>query len=254
VQRFRPERPLGHRVASPGRARGVDEMALTRGQRNPLGSCGTYRSVGSTWSSDVTDAALIRASFDEPPVFGNIFDRHAGVIHRYLASRVGAEAAEDLVSEVFATAFRCRSSYDLEYSDALPWLLGIATNAVRHHRRSEGRRRAMISRLGQQSTDRADLVLGDIAEDAIAHDHVEETTRALGVIGDKYRDVLILYSAFDLSYAEIAQALGLRIGTVRSRISRGRDQLKELLSSSGQYGSEGDQTGRCASAAEETQQ
>lgn len=112
----------------------------------------------------------------------------------------------------------------------------------------------MVSRLGQRSTDRGDLVLGDIAEDAIARDHVEETKRALDVIGDKYRDVLILYSAFDLSYAEIAQALGLRIGTVRSRISRGRNQLRELLSSSGQYGSEGDQTGRCPSAAEETQQ
>jgi RNA polymerase sigma factor (sigma-70 family) len=196
----------------------------------------------------------MRASLEEPAVFGNIFDRHAGVIHRYLASRVGGEAAQDLVSEVFATAFRCRSSYDTEYSDALPWLLGIATNTVRHHRRSEGRRWAMVSRLGQLPTDRGDLVLGDIAEDAIARDQVEETKRALAAIGDKYRDVLILYSAFDLSYEEIAQALGLRIGTVRSRLSRGRDQLRELLSASGQYGPEGDQAGPCPTEAEEPQQ
>jgi RNA polymerase sigma factor (sigma-70 family) len=219
-----------------------------------LGSCGTYRGVGSTWPSDVTDADLMKASLDEPPVFGKIFDRHARVIHRYLSSRVGAETAEDLVSEVFATAFRCRANYDSEYSDALPWLLGIATNAVRHHRRSEGRRWAMVNRVGQQSTSRGDLVLGDIAEDAIARDHIEETRRALDAIGDRYREVLILYSAFDLSYEEIAQALGLRIGTVRSRLSRGRDQLRELLSGSGQYGPEGDQTGPCPSAVEEPQQ
>jgi RNA polymerase sigma factor (sigma-70 family) len=253
MQRFRPEGPPSHCDAAPGRARGVDDMALTRGQRNPLGSCGTYRSVGTTGPSEVTDAALMEASLREPRVFGKIFDRHAPVVHRYLASRVGLEAAEDLASEVFVTAFRSRSSYDAGYSDALPWLLGIATNAIRHHRRSEGRRWAMARRLGQESTHRGDLVVGDIAEEAVARGDVEETKRALDTLGARYRDVLILYSAFDLSYDEIARALGLRIGTVRSRLSRGRDQLRELLPASGQYGPEGDQTGACQSAAEEQQ-
>ena len=149
------------------------------------------------------------------------------------------------------TAFRSRSSYDPEYNDALPWLLGIAANTVRHHRRSEGRRWAMVRRLGQQSAHRGDLVVGDIAEEAVARGDIEETKRALDTIGARYRDVLILYSAFDLSYDEIARALGLRIGTVRSRLSRGRDQLRELLAASGQYGPEGEQSRPCPSAAEE---
>ena len=168
----------------------------------------------------------MQASLREPRVFGTIFDRHAPVVHRYLVARVGAEAAEDLASEVFVTAFRSRSSYDPGYSDALPWLLGIATNAVRHHRRSEGRRWAMVRRLGQQSTHRGDLVVADIADEAVARGDIEQTRRALDAIGAANRDVLILYSAFDLSYEEIARALGLRIGTVRSRLSRGRDQLQ----------------------------
>ncbi len=209
--------------------------------------------MGSTGPSDVTDAALMEASLLDPRAFGKIFDRHAAVIHRYLVTRVGVEAAEDLASEVFVTAFRSRSSYDPEYSDALPWLLGIATNAVRHHRRSEGRRWAMVRRLGQQSTHGGDLVVGDIAEEAVARGDIEETKRALDTIGARYRDVLILYSAFDLSYEEIARALGLRIGTVRSRLSRGRDQLRELLAASGQYGQEGKQTRPCPSAVEEPQ-
>lgn len=228
-------------------------MALTRGRRNPLGGGGTYRSVGSTGPSDVTDAALMRASLREPLAFGDIFDRHAPVVHRYLVSRVGVEAAEDLASEVFVTAFRSRAGYDPGYSDALPWLLGIATNAVRHHRRSEGRRWAMVGRLGQQSTHRGDLVVADIADEAVARGDIEETERALDAIGAPYRDVLVLYAAFDLSYDEIARALGLRIGTVRSRLSRGRDQLRELLASSGQYGPEGDQTKASPRAAEEQQ-
>lgn len=193
----------------------------------------------------------MRASIDDPQAFGQIFDRHAPRIHRYLASRVGTEAAEDLVSEVFVTAFRARKSYDTAYSDALPWLLGIATNAVRHHRRSEGRRWAMVRRLGQQSSRRKDLMLEDIAEVVVARNQFAETKRALAAIDEKYRDVLILYSAFDLSYAEIADALGLRIGTVRSKISRGRNQLAELLAASGQYVADDEQTTSCPSAAEE---
>ncbi len=218
-----------------------------------MGGCGTYRSVGSTGPSDVTDAALMQASLQEPREFGMIFDRHASVIHRYLVARVGAEAAEDLASEVFVSAFRSRSSYDPGYSDALPWLLGIAANAVRHHRRSEGRRWAMVRQLGQQSTRRGDLVVADIADEAVARGDIEETRRALDAVGPTNRDVLILYSAFDLSYEEIARALGLRIGTVRSRLSRGRDQLRELLAASGQYGPEDDQTNARPRAAEEQQ-
>jgi DNA-directed RNA polymerase specialized sigma24 family protein len=57
---------------------------------------------------------------------------------------------------------------------------------------------------------------------------------------ERYRDVLILYAAFGLTYAEIATALGLRVGTVRSRLSRGRVRLRELLSQSGQYVAEDD--------------
>jgi RNA polymerase sigma-70 factor (ECF subfamily) len=191
------------------------------------------------------------ASIEEPQAFGKIFDRHAPLIHRYLSSRVGTQAAEDLVSEVFVTAFRSRTNYDSAYSDASPWLLGIATNAVRHHRRSEGRRWAMVRRLHQDSMQRKDPILHDVAEEAIARNQFEEAKRALATIDEKFRDVLILHSAFDLSYAEIAGALGLRIGTVRSRLSRGRAQLRELLAASGQYVADDEQTSSCPSAAEE---
>ena len=168
-------------MAPPGRARGVEDMALTRGQRNPSGGCGTYRNVGSTGPSEVTDAALMEASLQDPRR-RRIFDRHAPVIHRYLVSRVGVEAAEDLASEVFVTAFRSRSSYDPEYNDALPWLLGCRRRHSSPPSPLGGRRWAMVRRLGQQSADRGDLVVGDVAEEAVARGDIEETKRALDTI------------------------------------------------------------------------
>jgi RNA polymerase sigma-70 factor (ECF subfamily) len=189
------------------------------------------------------------ASLDEPQAFGEIFDRHAPRIHRYLASRVGVAAAEDLVSEVFVTAFRSRRAYAAAYSDASPWLLGFAANAVRHHRSSEGRRWAIVGRLKQYSTQRKDDVIEDFTADVLARDQVEAPRRALGALDEKYRDVLILYSALDLSYAEVADVLSLRIGTVRSRLSRGRAQLRELLAASGQYTADDKQRGASPSTA-----
>jgi RNA polymerase sigma-70 factor (ECF subfamily) len=106
-----------------------------------------------------------------------------------------------------------------------------------------------VSRLKQYSTQRRDDVIEDFASDVLARDQYEATRLALGTLDEKYRDVLILYAAFDLSYTEVADALGLRIGTVRSRLSRGRAQLRELLTASGQYAADVKQTDTSPSTA-----
>ena len=96
---------------------------------------------------EVTDARVIARSLDEPAVFAALFDRHYDSVHRYLARRVGPDIAAELASETFTTAFDVRRRYDPGRSDARPWLFGIATNLVRHHRRSEGRRLRAYARL-----------------------------------------------------------------------------------------------------------
>src|SRR5690348_17849622 len=83
------------------------------------------------------DHELIRMSGDRPELFGQIFDRHAAAIHRYLARRVGATLADDLTAETFLIAFRGRDRYDIGQRDALPWLYGIAANLLRGHQRTE---------------------------------------------------------------------------------------------------------------------
>ncbi|MEY2571618.1 MAG: hypothetical protein QOE63_1968, partial [Acidimicrobiaceae bacterium] len=78
--------------------------------------------------AEPTDAEVIAASLDAPSQFGDIFDRHATVLHRYLSRRVGADEAESMVGDIFRIAFEKRSTFDATRGSARPWLYGIATN------------------------------------------------------------------------------------------------------------------------------
>jgi RNA polymerase sigma factor (sigma-70 family) len=107
------------------------------------------------------DAAIIRRSRDEPEQFAALFRTRAPEIRRYVTRRIGAEAADDVVAETFLTAFRQRGGYDLGRADARPWLYGIATNLIGHHRRSETRLLRALARTGRDPlaesfTDRVD--------------------------------------------------------------------------------------------------
>lgn len=178
------------------------------------------------------DAALIAASVETPVAFATLFDRHYDFVHRYIGRRAGPDLADDLASETFTTAFRVRSSYDLAHSDARPWLLGIATNLVRHHRRAEARRLGAYERLevARAVGIEEDPVVAR-ADAAVARLRI---ARALARIPNADRDALLLLAWADLTYPEIARALGIPIGTVRSRIHRARQRLRELLDPTGQ--------------------
>ena len=178
------------------------------------------------------DAALIAASIDTPVAFAAVFDRHYDFVHRYLARRVGLDMADDLASETFTTAFRVRARFDLAHSDARPWLLGIATNLVRHHRRAEVRRLRAYEHLETEAAVGIDEALVAARVDAAAER--PRIARALARIPDGDRDALLLLAWADLTYAEIAIALDIPIGTVRSRVHRARRRLRELLDLSGQ--------------------
>ena len=181
-----------------------------------------------------TDAEVIRSSLTDPESFAAIFERHAAPVHRYLVTRVGRGAAEDLVGDTFATAFRSRSTYELSRPDARPWLFGIATNLARHHWRSEGRREARDARV-ERGTVMAEDPSDDVAATAWFRSQAAPIARALSQVDAAHLDVLLLVAGPGLSYDEVAQALDIPIGTVRSRLARGRRQLRELLGAPEHY-------------------
>jgi len=196
-----------------------------------------------------SDADQIRGSLSDPEAFAVLFERHAGPVHRYLKKRVGSVAAEDLAGETFATAFRSRVNYDLSRPDARPWLFGIATNLANHHWRSEGRRRHRELAAGVKTGPWLDP-----SEEAVSHaffeGHAEPIAQALAHLDGPHLDVLLLVAGPGFTYEEVAVALDVPIGTVRSRLSRARHQLRELLGTSGQYLGEEPQVVRHATSKE----
>lgn len=204
------------------------------------------RAVSKTAGS--TDAEIIVRSWDHPDVFELIFDRHYMVIYRHLARRAGPEVAGDIASEVFVRAFAARRRYRTEYPSARPWLFGIATNLLRQHFRSSRRATSAFWKMaGRSPVTTADrTAAADARVDAQALGG--QLQAGLDELRDGDREVLLLYAWEDLSYAEIAEALGIPIGTVRSRLSRARRRFRELAGDlramnkgEGQLGGQADQ-------------
>jgi RNA polymerase sigma-70 factor (ECF subfamily) len=181
---------------------------------------------------DESDAAVIAASLEMPALFGAIFDRHATMLHRYLVRRLGPDEAESMVGEVFRIAFEKRHTYDLVRPTARPWLYGIATNLLAKHRRREARRIHAVARLAADRLPPVDFADGvSVAVDA--SERWPRVADAVTALPGPERDALVLHVWEGLSYEEVADALSVPIGTVRSRLNRARGRLRELADSSG---------------------
>jgi RNA polymerase sigma factor (sigma-70 family) len=174
-----------------------------------------------------TDADLWqRASAGEPDAFGLLFERHAKAVYNYLFRRTANWAlAEDLTSIVFLEAWRRRREVRLEGDTALPWLLGVATNVLRNRRRSQWRHRAAIARIPREHAhDFADEANGRLDDER----RMRTVLRAIATLPQRERDVFALCAWAELSYEDAAVALGIPVGTVRSRLSRARARIREL--------------------------
>ncbi|MCM2577580.1 RNA polymerase sigma factor [Streptomyces meridianus] len=173
------------------------------------------------------DAATIEESRERPETFAHLYDRYAADIHRYVARRLGDGVADDITAETFLAAFRHRARFDTSRHNARPWLYGIAAHLISRHRRTEVRGLRALARTGtdpvaESWADRADSrVTAQAAKAPLA--------AALAGLSPRDRHVLLLVAWADLTYQEVAEALDIPVGTVRSRLNRARRKVRTAL-------------------------
>jgi RNA polymerase sigma factor (sigma-70 family) len=157
--------------------------------------------------------------------FGRLFDAHAPGLKRYLAGRVGASTADDVVAETFLAAMRDRGRYQPERATVRAWLYGIAANLMGHHIRGEvraWRATARLARRAEYGEDHAERVSARLD----AERRVRQLAAALAELSPADREVLLLTSWAGLNATEVGEALDIPPGTVRSRLHRVRRWLR----------------------------
>ncbi|MEX3101833.1 RNA polymerase subunit sigma-70 [Streptomyces sp. V2] len=160
--------------------------------------------------------------------FGELFDACARSVYNHAYRLTGDwSTAEDIVSLTFLEAWRLRESLDGTGGPIRPWLLGIATNVARNTRRTMRRHAAALARLPPAAvvSDFADEIAGRL-DDAAQLALVQEALRRLR---RPEREVLALCVWSGLDYTTAARALGVPVGTVRSRLSRARKKLAKHM-------------------------
>lgn len=221
----------GSRPKSPpqlDRALRVTRGVRLSGERNPDDEdAGAVLAHQVAANGELSDAAVIERSLREPSVFAEIFSRHGQEIVRYVHARLGAGLAEDVAAEVFLAAFSCRDRYDVSQAEARPWLYGIAVRQIGKHHRAETRYRRAIARLPAEHLP-ADF--GDRSIERVMAEQLRpQLCATLAALSRPDRELLLLVAWADLTYAESAQALGLTVSAVRSRLNRIRVKARKGL-------------------------
>jgi RNA polymerase sigma factor (sigma-70 family) len=174
-----------------------------------------------------SDQALWLASSNgDDRAFGALYERHAHKIYNYLFRRLADwSEAEDLTAVVFLEAYRRRSDAVVVEGKLLPWLYGIATNVLRNRRRAQWRHRHLLAQLAVEPGREPG---SDLHARVEAGDQMRSVLNHIASLPRPQQDVIALCTWSGLSYEEAAVALGVPVGTIRSRLSRARASLAEL--------------------------
>ena len=174
------------------------------------------------------DEELIALARDgDSAAFGELVRRHSAAVHRWMARAVGEQEADDLTQEVFLKAYRAMGRFRGE-APVRAWLASIADNAVKNRYRALGRFRRIFQ---PSDPDAAEPPSSGASPEQLARsgESRRAVAEALRRLPPDFRMAVVLRDLEEWSYEEIAASLGLPVGTVKSRIARGRGQLREIL-------------------------
>ncbi len=173
----------------------------------------------------IRDGEMIARSIADARAFGVIFERHFAAIHGYLRRRLDKQLADELAAQTFLVAFDRRASFDPGRADSRPWLFGIATNLAHNHRRRELRELRAIAAIRPD----ADVGIDGVEARIDAERLRAPLAQCLAELPAEEADVLRLLAWAELDQPEIAEALGIPLGTVKSRLSRARGRMQSAL-------------------------
>ena len=174
-----------------------------------------------------TDGDLIRQIADgQLESLGLIFDRHHLPVRRFLARlQVAPADLDDLVQLTFLHVPRAAARFDAERS-VKAWLFGLATVVVKRHRRSLGRIARKIAAVAKEPTRRGPATPAELAVDEESGRHAR---RALAALSQKKREVFVMVVLEELPGEAVAEALGIPLGTVWTRLHHARRDLRAIL-------------------------
>ena len=185
--------------------------------------------VTPTPLADAPDADLIRhAIAGRREAFAEIYRRYHTVVYRFARMMSGSSAiAEDVTQETFTNLLRDLRRYEPDRSALSTYLYGVARNVTRSRLRRE--RRFVRLEITEESEP---ISACDPSIDFEQSQNRMRLRRIIEELPSRYREVVILCGLHGLPYAEVAIILGTPVGTVRSRLSRGRqaiaDRVREL--------------------------
>lgn len=174
------------------------------------------------------DDLLRRMRAGDAHAFAALYRRHQGPVYRFALLRCGsADTAADAVQETFMGLLSGRLAFDPLRGSLQNFLFGVARLLLL--KQEEPRRRE--SPLLDTDEDDSEPAGDDACPltRVLATEAAEDVRRALARLAPHYRDAVILYEMHDLSYGEIATICAIDIGTVRSRLARGRAALAKAL-------------------------
>jgi RNA polymerase sigma factor (sigma-70 family) len=181
------------------------------------------------FEAGLTDGEVIVRSLRASELFAEVFDRHHVAVHAYAARRAGPDAADDVIADVFLTAFANRKRFDPTAESALPWLYGIAGNTLKRRWRTlEAADRLHRSVAGHAVSTAESHEVG-VADRLDSAADWAVVRGVLDQLADGDREAILLFAWEELSYPEIAVAMDIPVGTVRSRIHRARARLRDAL-------------------------
>ncbi|MCC6069522.1 RNA polymerase sigma factor [Massilia sp. GCM10020059] len=184
----------------------------------------------TTTTHPIPDTELLRQMRSgTAAAFQALYRRHQGPLYRFAVLRCGSpEVAADVVQEVFMGVLTDALRFDPLRGQLQHFLFGVARNLILKHEHLRGRGASLPDDDDPDSDGAADDGAEPLAR-MLSNELAEQVRCALAQLAPHYRDALILYEMHDLSYQEIAGICQVDIGTVRSRLSRGRALLAKRL-------------------------